>query len=462
MSARLGEEKISSLLTKLSLPATIGMMVNALYNIVDTIFIGRGVGADAIGGLAIAFPIQMVVMAFAFLIGIGGASVFSRSLGAKDVERAEKVAGNAVFSIIILSSIIIMIGLIFTEPLLYLFGATETLLPYAKDYISIIFIGSIFFSFTMTANNLVRAEGNAKVAALTMIVGTGLNIILDPIFIYGFKLGIKGAAYATIISQFISFIFILIYMYSGKSVLNVKLKDLEPDISIQKEIFAIGVSAFVRQVSGSLVAIVFNNSLRMYGGDNAITIMGIINRLIMFFFLPLFGVVQGMQPIVGFNYGAKKVDRIIETIKLSLVVTTTLAAISWLIAEIFPFGIVSIFTTNIAIIEDGGKVMRIILMFMPIIGIQIIGASLFQSIGKAIPSLILALLRQVIIFVPLILLLPLIFNDKLFAVWISFPIADVIATIITAIMLKNELKNIKISLIDDNIDENNMAKEPVA
>ncbi|HCL90475.1 MAG TPA: MATE family efflux transporter, partial [Candidatus Atribacteria bacterium] len=236
LTARLGEKKISKLLVNLSLPATIGMMVNALYNLVDTIFVGRGVGALAIGGLTIAFPIQMIIMAFAQMIGIGAASAISRSLGAKDIEKADYVAGNSFLLIVILSSIIAAIGLFFTEPMLRLFGATDNILPYAKDYITIILWGSIFFSFAMSSNNLIRAEGNAKVAMATMLIGAILNIILDPIFIFVFKMGVKGAALATVISKFVSFIYVLTYLYSGKSSLKVKLHHLKPKMRIIIEI----------------------------------------------------------------------------------------------------------------------------------------------------------------------------------------------------------------------------------
>ncbi|GAG98084.1 unnamed protein product, partial [marine sediment metagenome] len=248
LTARLGEEKISKLLVNLSLPATIGMMVNALYNLVDTIFVGRGVGAIAIGGLTIAFPIQMVIMAFAQMIGIGAASAISRSLGAKDIEKANYVAGNSFLCVIVLSSTIAAIGLIFTEPMLRLFGSTETILPYAKDYITIILWGSIFFSFAMSSNNLIRAEGNAKIAMTAMLIGAILNMILDPIFIFVFKLGIKGAALATIISQFISFLYVLKYFYSGKSSLKIKLHHLKPRMHIIIEIFTVGFASFARMV----------------------------------------------------------------------------------------------------------------------------------------------------------------------------------------------------------------------
>jgi len=446
LTARLGEEKISKLLVNLSLPATIGMMVNALYNLVDTIFVGRGVGAIAIGGLTIAFPIQMVIMAFAQMIGIGAASAISRSLGAKDVEKADYVAGNSFLCIIVLSAIIAAIGLIFTEPMLRFFGSTETILPYAKDYITIILWGSIFFSFAVSSNNLIRAEGNAKIAMTAMLIGAILNMILDPIFIFVFKLGIKGVALATIISQFISFLFILKYLYSGKSSLKIKLHHLKPRIHIITEIFTVGFASFARMVTGSIVAIIVNNSLRIFGGDIALIIFGIVHRVIMFLFMPLFGVVQGMQPIVGFNYGAKKLDRVKEAIKLSLFTITAIATFGWLMAELFPFEIISVFTRDAEVIEKGSTIMRIVLSVIPVIGIQIVGATLFQSLGKAIPSLILSLLRQVLLFIPLVLILPRVLGLGLLGIWIAFPAADILSVILTTLFLRSELKKMSLSL----------------
>jgi putative MATE family efflux protein len=446
----LENEKISKLLLKLSLPATIGMIVNALYNVVDTIFIGKGVGALAIGGLTIALPIQMVIMAFALMIGIGAASAVSRSLGAKDIERADYVAGNSFLAITIISGLAVVFGYIYLEPLLILFGATETLLPFAKDYMSIILIGSIFFSFTMSANNLVRAEGNAKDSMNIMLIGTGLNIILDPVFIFGFKLGIKGAALATIISQFVSFLYIIYYLYGGKSSLKVKLHHLKPKYDILKEIFTVGFSSFARNIAGSILSIIVNNSLKFYGGDIAISILGIVNRVIMFLYLPLFGVVQGMQPIVGYNYGAKKYDRVKETIKISMLTTVGLATLGFIVGELIPEPILRLFTNERDIILRGTPVLRIIISMTPIIGIQIIGAALFQALGKAIPSLILTLLRQVILLTPLVIILPRIMDNHLLGVWLSFPVADLLSTLVTVVILKREMSNIFIEG-NDNI-----------
>ncbi|MCT4594231.1 MAG: MATE family efflux transporter [Anaeromicrobium sp.] len=440
-SYMLENDKISKVLMKLSLPATVGMVVNALYNIVDTIFIGRGVGTIAIGALAIAFPVQMIIMAIAQTVGIGGASAVSRSLGAKDVERADKVAGNSFSSVFIVSIITAFLSFIFIEPILKIFGATDNLLPYGVEYLRIILIGSIYFPFVVCANNLIRAEGNAKVSMVIMVIGTGLNIILDPLFIFVFNMGIGGAAWATIISQFASLIYVILYMYGGKSSLKVRFRHLKLEWAIIKEIFTVGFSSFARQGAGSIVAIVVNNSLKFYGGDVAISIFGTVNKVIMFLFMPLFGVVQGMQPIVGYNYGAKKFERVKETVKLSIIVTTILATTSVLIGELFPNLIMRVFTKDMYFIENSASVLRIIIAGIPVIGIQVVGATLFQSIGKAIPSLTMSLLRQVLFLIPLVLILPRIGNLGLLGIWIAYPIADILATFVTGFLLKKEMKS---------------------
>lgn len=455
-SQMLENEKISTLLLKLSLPATVGMIVNALYNIIDTIFIGQGVGKLGIAGLTISWPIQIATMAFSLMIGIGAASAVSRSLGAKDVERADYVAGNAFLSITIISIFITTFGLLFLEPMLKLFGATDSILPYAKDYMSVILIGTLYFPFVMTSNNLVRAEGNAKASMMIMIIGTGLNIILDPILIFdkltlgpisipAFGLGIKGAALATILSQFISLLYLLRYLYGGNSSLKVKPHHLKPNFEILREIVTVGFPSFIRNFAGSLVALVVNNLLKIYGGETAIAILGITNRVLMFLFMPLFGVIQGMQPIAGFNYGAKKYERVRETVKLSIITTITLATIGTAFGMLFPERILTLFTKDKELIIEGSKVLRIIICMIPIVGVSIVGASLFQALGKAIPSLLLALLRQVLLLIPLLLILPRLFPEsyRIFGVWVSYPIADLLSTIVTGFLLKRELNHLE-------------------
>lgn len=435
----LANEKISSLLFKLSLPATIGMIVNALYNIIDGIFIGRYVGDIGLAGVTVAMPIQLVVMAFALLIGIGAASSVSRALGERNTDKANHVAGNAIVYIIIISACLCLIGFFFTKPLLNAFGASEENYAYAWDYIRVILIGTSYFPFVMTTNNLIRAEGNAKASMIIMVIGTGLNLILDPLFIGVFGLGVMGAAIATIISQFASFVYILVYFISGKSSLHLKIKHYLVDFKILWEVISVGFSSFARNIAGSIVAMVLNNSLGLYGGDTALAVYGIVNRVLMFLFMPLFGVVQGMQPIAGFNYGAKQYDRVRDVVKFSMLVATVLAAAGTVIGMLIPGQIIWLFEKSPNIIHDGTVALRIILIAIPIIGIQIVGATLFQSLGKAVPSLILSLLRQVIILIPLLIILPPLFENKLTAIWVAFPISDSIATVITIFLIKHQM-----------------------
>jgi putative MATE family efflux protein len=309
---------------------------------------------------------------------------------------------------------------------------------------SIIFYGSIFFSFSVSSNNLIRAEGNAKVAMFSMLIGTVLNIILDPVFIFIFDMGIKGAALATILSQFVTFIYVLRYMYSGKSMLNLKPHHLTLKANYINEIITVGAPAFVRQVGGSFLAIILNHSLVFYGGDLAISAYGVINRVIMFIFMPMFGVVQGLQPIAGFNYGAKKFDRVNEVIRLSIKTLIIYATLGSAIAFFFPEFIFRIFTNDETVISIGAVALKIIVIGLPIVGIQIISSSIYQSLGKAKPALFLSLLRQIIIFIPLVLILPKIGNLGIVGIWITYPISDILSTIISGFMLKSEMKSFKL------------------
>ena len=434
---------IPNLLKKLSIPATIGMLVNALYNLVDTIFIGQGVGADAIGGLAIAFPIQMIIMSIAFMVGIGAASAISRSLGEKEEEKANSLAGNAYLLSIILSGIFVLIGLFKTDALLYLFGATDTLLGYARDYIQIIFIGSIPFAFVMTSNNIIRSEGNAKESMIIMVIGTGLNIILDPIFIFIFHMGIRGAALATIISQFVSFLYVLHYLRSGKSHLKVKFHHLIPHVKMQIEILKIGLPAFVRQIGGSFLAIFLNNALGTYGGDVAISAFGIVNRLIMFIFMPMFGVVQGLQPIAGYNYGARRYKQIRQVVVLSVKTLGIYATVGWFILLISGPKVGIIFTQDKVVIEAVATQLKYVTLMLPIIGIQIISSTVFQAFGKAGPALLLSLLRQIILLIPMLIIFPGWLGLGLIGVYIAFPISDLLSTVVGGVLLLKEMTTLK-------------------
>lgn len=440
----LGKGKVSEVLIKLSIPATIGMIVMGLYNLVDTIFVGRGAGVLAIAGIAIAFPIQMVIGALGQMIGIGGASLVSRSLGAKEYDKAKKSIGNSLMLALITSVIITIVGMTFLEPILKLFGATENILPYAEDYMSVIILGSVFFIFGMTSNNIIRSEGKAKIAMFSMLISAGLNIILDPIFIFSFKMGIKGAAIATIIAQAFAAIYLSMYYFTNKQ-LRLSAKDFKMDMQIIKEIFSVGFSAFARQVGGSVTAIVVNNALRIYGGDIAISVYGAINRLLMFTFMPMFGIVQGMAPIVGFSYGAKNPGRIKETLKISITITTLMAICAFSLLMIFPRQMIGIFSSNKEMADLGVQAMRIITIAFPTIGFQVIAASLFQSIGKALPSFILSSSRQILLLIPFVIIFSNLFGLK--GIWISFPLSDGISFLLTFIMYKREMRHIEKSLV---------------
>jgi len=436
----LRNKKIVPLLAQLAIPSTIGMLANSLYSIVDTIFIGRGVGTLAIAGIGIVFPIHMIIMAIAQLVGLGAASIISRSLGKKDYRKAELTAGNSFLVIIVFGIIASTITFTFLNPILRVFGATEAILPYARDYLSIITFGFIFFPTLVSTNNLIRAEGSARTAMAIMILSTGLNIIMDPIFIFGLKLGIKGAAYATIISQFIGFIYAISYYLRGKSVLSIKARHFKLKFPILKEMFSLGFASFVRQASLSVLTIVINNSLGHYGGDLAIAIYSVANRLILFITMPLFGVVAGVQPIIGFNYGAKNNNRVKESLKMSILVTVIIGVFFFLILMIFPSFIIGIFSNDADLIQNSIFPIRMLMLFFPIIGSQLIGASFFQSIGKATPSILLSMVRQTFFLIPLILILPLFFNMT--GIWVAFPIADLSAVAITSIFLRKEIAQI--------------------
>ncbi len=434
----LGEERIGRLLLSLSLPATIGMLVQAMYNFVDTIYVGRGVGSMGIAGISISFPVQIFVMAFAQLFGIGGASVISRALGEKNHEKARRAAGNVMAFSIAFGLAMTLLGYFFIDQLLILLGASEAIIPYAREYLSIILLGSAFFSFGMAMSHVIRAEGKPKIAMAAMLISAVLNIILDPIFIFTLNMGIRGAALATVLSQAITSIYILFYFISGKSLLRISLASLLPEWTILKGTVSVGLSAFSRQVAGSLLAVVLNNSLVFYGGDIAVAVYGVINRLLMVFIMPMFGVNQGFLPIVGYNYGAKKMRRARESVKLASAVTTLIALFSAIIMFFFARQLISIFTDEIELIEPTISALRIVILAIPTIGIQVIASGMFQALGKAIPALFLSLLRQIIILIPLILVIPRFLGIN--GIWISFPLADLIAFAISLVFYLRELK----------------------
>lgn len=429
----LGTEPIGKLLMRLAIPATISMMVNALYNLVDAIFIGQAEGAYAIGALAVSFPIQMILMGVAQLFGLGAASIVSRALGAGEEERADRAAGSAIataFTLVLFLSITLGFNL---DAVLRLFGAGEEILPYGRSYLSIILISAPALAVAMSSNAQLRAEGKVKVAMVTMLVGTGLNLILDPVFIFGLGMGIRGAAIATAISQFASFTFVLWFYLSGRSVLHIRLAHLLPRKKLLGETLVLGMPTFVRQASMSAIAMIINNMLFHYGSELSIAVYGTINRLLMFMMMPLFGIVQAFQPIVGFNYGAHKKDRVEHTVRLTILTMTGLATVSSAVMMLFPGSLLRLFTADAEMLAQGMPALRTVVVMLPMVGVQIAGATYFQAIGKAKPSLLLGLMRQVLVLIPLLLILPLFFG--LVGIWLAFPGADLVSTVVTALAL---------------------------
>jgi len=427
-SERLGKESIPSLLTSLAMPATFGMFVMAFYNVVDAIFVARAVGTVGIAAVSIAFPVQMIVMAVAGAIGIGGASVISRMLGADNVGAANKVFGNIISMVLAVSVVGALLGLNLLTPILYLFGSSETILPYAQDYLGIILYGTIFFAFGFCMNNIVRSEGNARTAMNTMIISAVLNIILTPLFIFGFGMGIKGSALATVVAQGVTAIYLVVYFARGNSSLTFKLAHLRPEMSVIKQILAIGSSAFVQQAAGSIMFIFANHMLILHGGDLGVAVFGIMHRVIMFSLMPVIGIVQGLLPLVGYNYGANLHHRVSESISLAIKVSTAIVALGFTVIMAFPKPLMIIFTNDPAAIAMGQNALRIMFALSLTIGIQMVTGAVFQALGKARAAFILSMSRQVLFLIPLILILPSIFG--LNGVWLAFPVADLLSFIL--------------------------------
>lgn len=436
----LRHEKIWILLLRYSIPAIIAMMVTSLYNVVDRAFIGsmEGIGSIAIAGLGVTMPVFTLIIAFGMLISVGASTRLSIKLGERNKEEAEKILGNALTLSIIISLIITVLGLVFLEDILFILGASKDSISYAKDYMSVILVGSIFNLVAFSLNNAIRAEGNPKLAARTMIVGCVLNLILDPIFIFVFDLGIKGAAIATVLCQVVVCIWVTYYFIRGKSNLKLKKYNLKLDKDIVKNVFAIGMTPFAMEVAISITHIFTNNSLKAYGGDLAIGAMTALTSILLMFMMPVFGLNQGMQTIISYNYGAKQYERAKKTLILSIIMSIVILSFGFLVVQVFPEVFVGIFNKDSDLMEIAVRGININLITLPIMGISIVGPVYFQCISKVKHSMFLTLLRQFILFIPLIIVLPIKFN--LDGVWLAQPIADFIAMIIVLLFLKREFK----------------------
>lgn len=436
-SKQLREESVGKLLFKFSLPAIAGMIVNAFYNIVDRMFIGNYVGAKALSGLTSTFPIAFIIMAFGMLVGIGAAACVSIRLGEDKDKEAEKILGNSFTLILILSLILTTIGLIFKEEILLAFGASHETLDYAVQYITIIILGIVLQNIGFGMNNIIRAEGNPKVAMYTMLIGGVLNIILDYIFMKFFHMGVKGAALATIISQGVNSIWVLRYFIKGNSMLKLRRKNMKLDMKLVKSIFAIGMSPFAMQIAASLVTAIQNRTLNQYGGYISVGVIGAINSVTMMIFMPVFGINQGSQPIIGYNYGAKEYKRVKETLKLAILAATSIFVVGFVIIQAFPKYMILPFGNDPELLKLGTHAIRITCAMLPVIGFQIVSTNFFQAIGKAMISMLLSLSRQVIILIPLLVFLPKYFG--LNGVWMAAPISDLLSSALTAVFMVRQM-----------------------
>lgn len=441
---RLGKENIGKLLWNLSLPSILGMLAISIYNIADTIFVGRGVGTLGIAGISVSMPFLMTISTFGHAIGLGGASIISRALGANDKDKANLTLNNLVTLIIVINVVVFTIAYANLTSILKVFGADSEILPYALEYASWAMPGTFFLNILFVLMNVIRAEGNARFPMIGQTIAAVLNLIIDPIFIFTFGWGLMGAALATTLSQFAGMVLsVWYYTYNKKSVLKLDIKTLLslPDKKITKETFAIGASSFGRQIASSVMTIALNNSLLYYSGSSAIAAFGIIFRLAMFIFMPLFGVNQGFMPIAGFNYGAKKNHRVLEVLKLANIWTTAFCILAMVVFYFFATDLVKIFTTDPELIRIGSSAMKIFIIAFPVIGFQVVGSGLYQALGKAKASFFLAIARQALFLIPFVLLFPLKWGEN--GIWYSFPAADFLSAVVTFFMVLNLTKKLK-------------------
>ena len=426
------------LLFKFSLPGIIGMVVSALYNFVDTIFVGNAVGSLAIAALTIVFPIQIIMMAVGLMFGVGAASIISRALGRNDHKLAAKAVGNAFILNILINLVLMVLAFIFSDKILIFFGASSDVLPYARDYLSIILFGFIFFSFALASNHIIRAEGRPRAAVYPMIIGAVLNIILDAIFIFVFKMGVKGAALATIISQFFSSVYIILYCFYGKSVFRPRAAMFKLERQMMKNIIFIGLPSFLMAIIDSIIFLVYNRAIIHYGNDLYIAVAGITIRIVDLTVMPILGISYGFSTIAGFNYGAKLYLRVKRVFGEAILWTTIISTIGFIATMFFPRYLLNIFTNDPELINIGILPMRIIVVFLPIIGFLIVGGVIFQTIGKPLPALIIDFSRQLIFLIPAIFILPLFFG--LNGVMLSWPVSDFLSFLVTGAFVLYELK----------------------
>ena len=447
----LGKEPIGHLLLILALPSITSQVVNALYNMVDRMYIGHipEIGSAALTGVGVCFPLIMIISAFAYLLGMGGAPRASICMGRKDNKGAEKIMGNCFSSLIIVSIILTAVVLIFQDPLLYLFGASENTIGYAKEYITIYAIGTIFVQLTLGMNSFISAQGFSTISMMTVCIGEVTNIILDPIFIFVFNMGVAGAAWATIISQALSALWAVWFLSKGKSILRLKKENLRIDMKVLAPCIALGVAPFAMQATESVLVLCFNSSLLRYGGDLAVGAMTILSSVMQFAMLPLQGLTQGGQPIISYNYGAMQAQRVKKAFRLQTIACFTYSSLLWAAVELCPSSFVAIFTNEPQLSEITVWALRIYMAAVLLMGIQVSCQQTFIAFGNSKISAFLAVFRKIIVLIPLIFILPQFMQDDVFAVFLAEPIADTIAVITTATLFAFEFKKVMRKMQED-------------
>ena len=434
-------KKISVLVWEYSIPAIIGTLVNSLYNIVDRIFIGQGVGAYAISGLAITFPVTILASSLGMLVGVGAASRISISLGERKKHTAEQILGNSLILILLFNAVIMTLFYVYLDPILLAFGATANTLPYAREYLQIVLIGNVFISLCYSFNNMMRASGYPKKAMITMLIGALLNIILDPVFIFVFDLGIAGVAWATVISMFVGMLFVMHHFIQDSSLIRLRKENIRLNKNIVLAIVSIGLSPFFMQVAASGVAVLLNTSLLKHGGDLAVGAYGILNSMLLIIIMTVVGLNQGTQPIIGYNYGAGNFLRVKDTFFYTVKVATIITSAGFIIGMFFPRQFASAFTGDQELLEIAENGIRLSLIAFPLVGFQVVAGNFFQSNGQAKKAIIQSLSRQIIFLVPGLLIFPALLG--LNGVWIAMPVSDFLASLLSLYLLVGQIRIIR-------------------
>ena len=446
----LGTQPVRGLLMKYALPGIIAMTATSLYNMVDSIFIGHGVGAMALSGLTVAKPFMDICAAFGSLVGVGASSLVAIKLGEKDYRSANDVLANVILLNVLLGALVMVVGLYWLDPILYTFGASDVTISYARDYMEIILWANILTHIYYGLNSMLRSIGHPKVAMFSTIVAVVANIILDPIFIFALDMGVRGAALATVLSQAIAVVGQMVVFLNPKEVIYFHrgIWRLKRDITMRA--LGIGTAPFLMHLAACFVVIVLNNQLKRYGGDMAIATFGITNRFMFFFSMIVMGLNQGMQPIVGYNYGAKLYDRMIRALKLTAMCATCVMGVLWLFGLIWPEGFIRLFTHDELLIAQSIAPARVMLCTMVMVGYPMVVGNFYTSIGMSEKAIFLSLTRQVLLLIPSILLLPLLFQtvevSPIWGVWWSLPICDALAAVLAAIILNRDMRKFKISI----------------